>query len=114
MTPHRPYGILSTDNTLRFSQNGLCIVEFCSRIFLNIYLRGNPCNTNGEGNRGADITIHAGMHANETSMTCLYRSDWNDAELGNPSSNQIVPVKYINGRATVRIDLPPAGMAIFV
>ena len=71
-------------------------------------------NANGEGNRGADITIHAGMHTDGASMTCLYRSDWNDAELRNPSSKQTVPVKYINGRATVRIDLPPAGMAIFV
>ncbi len=71
-------------------------------------------NTNGEGNRGADITIHSGMHANGESMICIYRSDWSDAELKDPSSKQTVPVKYINGRATVRIDLPPAGMAIFV
>lgn len=71
-------------------------------------------NTHGEGNRGADITISAGMHANGTNMTCLYRSDWNDAELKNPPKDQTVPVKYIDGRATVRIDLPPAGMAIFV
>ena len=71
-------------------------------------------NTNGEGNRGADVTIHAGMHANGASMTYLYRSDWSDAKLKNTPKGQTVPVKYINGRATVRIDLPPAGMAILV
>ena len=54
------------------------------------------------------------MHANGARMTCLYRSDWSDAELKNLPVNQTVPVKYIDGRATVRIDLPPAGMDICV
>ena len=71
-------------------------------------------NTHAEGNRGADITIHSGMHGNGSSMTCLYRSDWSDAELKKPPTSQTVPVKYIDGRATVHINLPPAGMAIFV
>jgi hypothetical protein len=45
-------------------------------------------------------------------MTVLYRSDWTDAELKNPPPNQVVEVQYFGERAAVRIDLPPAGMAI--
>ena len=54
------------------------------------------------------------MHANGARRTCLYRSDGSDAELKNLPVNQTVPVKYIDGRATVRIDLPPVGMYICV
>lgn len=38
--------------------------------------------------------------------------DWDDSELRDPPQDQSVPVQHEHGRATVRIDLPPAGMAI--
>ena len=69
-------------------------------------------NTHGTENRGAHVTVDASLHPADSTMTFLYKSDWSDAELCNPSHNQTVPVKHRNGRATVRIDLPPAGMAI--
>jgi len=69
-------------------------------------------NTNGNESRGAHITVHAPYHPNPATMTYFYRSDWSEAELKRPPTNQTVPVNYFNGRATVRLDLPPAGMAI--
>jgi glycosidase len=69
-------------------------------------------NTHGTENRGADVTVDASLHLADSTMTFLYKSDWSDAELCNSLHNQTVPVKHRNGRATVRIDLPPAGMAI--
>ncbi|HIE31946.1 MAG TPA: alpha-amlyase [Methanosarcinales archaeon] len=68
-------------------------------------------NTHGTEDRGADVTVHAGMRTDESRMRFLYRGDWSGAELQNPP-DEVVPVKHLDGRATVRIDLPPAGMAI--
>jgi glycosidase len=70
-------------------------------------------NTHGGEPRGADVTVDAQLHPDDpnTTMRFLYRSDWTDAQLANPPDQQ-VPVRYIDGRATVRVDLPPAGMAI--
>lgn len=69
-------------------------------------------NTHGKEQRGAFVTIHAPAHPNDTAMKVLYRSDWSDAVLKNPHHDQFVQVVYFSGRATVRIDLPPAGMVI--
>lgn len=69
-------------------------------------------NTNGTEGRGADIITDAALHKNTPTLSLLYKSDWNEAQLKNPPTNQTVPVQYQNGRATVRIDLPPAGMAV--
>jgi hypothetical protein len=69
-------------------------------------------NSHGTENRGADVTIHASFHPADTTMKVLYKSDWSDAELQSPPQDQTVPVRHNGGRATVRIDLPPAGMAI--
>ena len=69
-------------------------------------------NTHGTENRGADVTVDASLHPAGSTMTFLYKSDWRDSELCDPPQNQIVPVQHRNGRATVRIDLPPVGMAI--
>jgi hypothetical protein len=44
--------------------------------------------------------------------TNLYNSDWSDAELRQPPTGQTVTVRHRDGRATVRLDLPPSGMAI--
>jgi glycosidase len=69
-------------------------------------------NSHGTEERGAEITVDASFHPEGSSMMVLYRSDWSDDELRNPPPGQAVPVVYRDGRATVRVDLPPAGMAI--
>lgn len=72
-------------------------------------------NTHGLENRGAEVTVDSSLHSNGSTMTFLYKSDWNDTELRYPPENQTVPVKHHNdGRASVRIDLPFSGMAILV
>lgn len=69
-------------------------------------------NTHGTAPRGADVTVDASLHPPGATLTVLYRGDWSDADLCNPSQPKRIPVQYDQGRATVRIDLPPAGMAI--
>jgi glycosidase len=70
-------------------------------------------NTSGTEQRGAQVTVDARLNPPETTMTYLYRGDWNDSELRNPPLHQSVTVqRQADGRAAVRIDLPPAGMAI--
>jgi len=70
-------------------------------------------NTNGTQPRKAEVTVDASLNPQGSSMTVLYRSDWSDAELRNPPQNLAVAVnRHPAGRATVRIDLPAAGMAI--
>ncbi len=69
-------------------------------------------NTHGTESRGAQVTIEASLHPPGTLLTFLYKGDWSDAELQYPPLHQTVPVVYRDNRATVQIDLPPAGMAI--
>jgi glycosidase len=69
-------------------------------------------NTHGTAPRGADVTVDASLHPPGSQMTFLYRGDWSETELRHPPRNKRFPVQYDQGRATVRIDLPPAGMAI--
>lgn len=74
-------------------------------------------NSHGAEARGAEVTVDAGLHPPGSWMSFLYRSDWSDAELknaalGNLPQGQAVEVRRVDGRAIVRVDLPPAGMAI--
>lgn len=72
-------------------------------------------NTNGMEARGAEITIHAPFYKPNSTLSILYRSDWNDTLLKNLPAHplQTEPVKkHEDGRMTVRVDLPPAGMII--
>jgi glycosidase len=69
-------------------------------------------NTHGSQSRGADVTVDASLHGAGSTMTILYDAAWTDAELGSPPAGLSAPVQVADGRATVRIDLPPAGMAI--
>ncbi len=69
-------------------------------------------NADGTEARGADVTIDAGLHPAGSSMRVLYRSDWTDAQLRQPPAGETDVVAVSNGRATVRVDLPPAGMII--
>jgi glycosidase len=68
-------------------------------------------NTHGALPRGAAVTVDASLHADHSRMRVLYHSAWSDDELRNPP-DQTIPVRKSDGRATVTIELPPAGMAI--
>ncbi len=71
-------------------------------------------NTNAEESRGAEVTVDDDLHPAGSTMTFLYRNDWSDAELCNPPRDQTTVVRHQpDGRATVSLNLPPAGMAIF-
>lgn len=69
-------------------------------------------NTNGTSGRGADVTVDTLLSPVGNAMTYLYRSDWTDSELRTPPTNRTVNIASSGSRATVRIDLPAAGMAI--
>jgi glycosidase len=69
-------------------------------------------NTHGTENRGAEVKVDGRMHPAGSRMRVLYHSEWSDAELRDPPQDQRVTVESHDGRATVRMDLPPAGMAI--
>ncbi len=70
-------------------------------------------NTNGAGARGAEVTVDASLHTPGSSMTVLYHSSWDPALLDQMRGTQTVTVqRQSDGRLTVRVDLPPAGMAI--
>jgi glycosidase len=62
--------------------------------------------------RGAFVTIDQGFHAVGNKLQVRYRGDWTDAELSTPPSHEYIEVQERDGRAVVRIDLPPAGMMI--
>jgi glycosidase len=71
-------------------------------------------NTHGLEARGADVTIDAKIHPPGSTVRVLYRSDWPDELLERAQSREQIPVTHhADGRATIRVDLPPAGMAIF-
>ncbi|MFH1923829.1 MAG: alpha-amylase family glycosyl hydrolase [Planctomycetota bacterium] len=70
-------------------------------------------NTHGTENRGADVTVDASLHAEGSKMRYLYRGDWSPAELASPPTNQTALVQRMpDGRAAVRVELPPAGFAV--
>jgi glycosidase len=70
-------------------------------------------NTHGTEGRGAEVTVDASFHPEGSTMTVLYDGDWTDAELRDPPADRTVPVhRQADGRATVRLNLPPAGMVI--
>ncbi|NEO45738.1 MAG: alpha-amylase [Moorea sp. SIO4A3] len=69
-------------------------------------------NTHGTESRGAYVTIDASLHPHGSSLTLLYNSYWSNSQLRHPPQNQTVIVQHDQGRATVRIELPPSGMMI--
>ncbi len=69
-------------------------------------------NSSGELAQTAVITIDASFHPHHSQMAVLYRSDWSDDALRHPPADETVMVEVRNGRATVTVTLPPAGMAI--
>ncbi|MGH9629741.1 MAG: alpha-amylase family glycosyl hydrolase, partial [Bryobacteraceae bacterium] len=69
-------------------------------------------NTDGNNPRAAHVTIDAGLHANVNQLRVLYRSDWSDAQLKNPSQTETAAIGSSGGRRTIHVNLPPAGMMI--
>ncbi len=69
-------------------------------------------NTHGIEGRGAAINVDWGLHPPGKTLTYFYRSDWTDEQLRAAATTQDVTVEHVLGRAAVRVDLPPAGMAI--
>jgi glycosidase len=70
-------------------------------------------NTHGTELRGADVTVDADLHPPGSTLSTLYLSSWSDNELSQPPAGQPTPVRRAaDGRSTVRVDLPPAGMVI--
>ena len=73
-------------------------------------------NTHGLEGRAAEVTVDANLHPPGSTVRVLYRSDWGDEMLqaAEPPADAILPVTHHpDGRATVRVELPPAGMTIF-
>ncbi len=69
-------------------------------------------NTHGVEGRGADVTVHGPFHPAGSTLRFLYRGDWSDAELAAPPDQRVPVTTAADGRSVVRVDLPPAGMAI--
>jgi len=69
-------------------------------------------NTHGAERRGGLVTIDRALHPPGSRLKVRYRSDWPDADLRMPPDGPPVMVADDGGRSVVRIDLPPAGMAI--
>ncbi|MGL5079870.1 MAG: alpha-amylase family glycosyl hydrolase [Microcoleaceae cyanobacterium] len=69
-------------------------------------------NTHGLESRGGMITVGRSIHPPGSKMTVLYRSDWSDEQLRHPPETETFPVQECQGRAVVRVDLPPSGMVI--
>ncbi|MBD2682844.1 MULTISPECIES: alpha-amylase family glycosyl hydrolase [Nostoc] len=70
-------------------------------------------NTHALEERGAEVTVDAHLHPTNSTMTFLYKSNWKDTDLRTPPRDQTVTVQHHqDGRASVRLDLPPSGMAI--
>jgi hypothetical protein len=69
-------------------------------------------NTLGLEPRGAFVTVDRSLHELGSSLTIGYRSDWSDDQLRHQPQAETLPVQEYQGRAAVRIDLPPSGMVI--
>ncbi len=74
-------------------------------------------NTHGLEARGAEVTVDATAHGSDQ-LRVLYRAEWSDERLraiaaGSDQAGEWLPITHHpDGRATVRVDLPPAGMVI--
>lgn len=69
-------------------------------------------NTHGLERRGAWINVDLTLNPPGSRMQVLYRGDWSDDALRQPPDDETLQVEWIQGRAAVFVDLPPAGMAI--
>ena len=97
----RPFAVPQNGEVISWSQ-----VLYTTEVLMAL-------NTNGLEQRGAFVTVDGSLHPpGSSTMTILYRSDWNDDQLRHPPKTETLPVQECQGRAAVRIDLPPSGMVI--
>jgi hypothetical protein len=96
----RPFSVPPAGEVIAWSQ-----VLFTKEVLMAL-------NTHGLEPRGAFVTVDRNLHPLGSTMTLLYRSDWNDERLRQPSRTETLIVQESQGRATVQIDLPPSGMVI--
>jgi len=69
-------------------------------------------NTNGAVSRGAHVALDERLSPAGSTLAYLYHSYWSSDRLTRPPADQAAQVVEDQGRAAVRIELPPAGMAI--
>ena len=70
-------------------------------------------NTNGAVARGADVTVDATKHPAGSTVSILYQSDCVTTSCGSRRAIAwVIVTQQSDGRVTVRVDLPPAGMMI--
>ncbi|MEZ5354622.1 MAG: alpha-amylase family glycosyl hydrolase [Bryobacteraceae bacterium] len=108
----RQYPRETSGGGFAFSMPGAGRLFAWSRILLDqeVVIALNP---NGTVSDGAHVTVDAGMHRPGAQLRVLYHGHWNEAQLREPpDGSQKLAVQFLNGRATVRVDLPPAGMMI--
>jgi glycosidase len=96
----RPFAIPPAGEAIAWAQ-----VLYTTEVFMAL-------NTHGLEHRGAFVTVDRSLHSIGSTMAMLYRSDWSDDQLRHPPQAETLPVQEYQGRAAVRIDLPPSGMAI--
>jgi glycosidase len=96
----RPFSMPAAGEVVAWSQ-----IQFNTEVLV-------AYNTHGVEPRGAYVTVDGALHPYGSAMAVLYRSDWSDAELRDPPTAQTVTVQNYQGRAAVRLDLPPSGMVI--
>jgi glycosidase len=104
----RPFAVPTAGEVVAWSQ-----VLFTSEVLMVL-------NTHGLEQRGAFVTVDHSLHPSGSTMTILYRSDWSDDQLASqhakgerhPPRTETLIVQECQGRAAVRIDLPPSGMVI--
>lgn len=70
-------------------------------------------NTHSYETREADVTVDAHLHPPGSTLTVCYSSNWSKADLRQPPEDREIEVQIQDdGRATVRVQLPPSGMLI--
>ncbi len=67
-------------------------------------------NTHGLEAADALITVDSGLHPPGSRFAILYDGAWTAQQLDSPPSDRHVSVETLDGRAFVRVSLPPAGL----
>ena len=74
-------------------------------------------NSHGTEARAALVTVDSGLNRAGSALRWLYHGHWADGDLAragtdDPPAVEPLEVQARDGRAFVRVDLPPAGMAV--
>ncbi|MBX9694043.1 MAG: alpha-amylase, partial [Cyanobacteria bacterium] len=69
-------------------------------------------NSNPSDERGAYITVDAKLHPPGSTLRVLYNNSWSDEEFASPPEERVAVEYMEDGRAVIRVDLPPAGMIV--